>query len=273
MASKDYAAIAASKIRKPSQTKRMPRIFIYGRYKKGKTRLSTTAPNVLVVDPEAGTDHETKANPDVWPINDWSETNDIYHYLKGKHPYKWVSLDGMTGIAEHALRFIRSQEAERNLERKPSDVKIQDYGKAGKLVRDLMFNLHSLHNVGFIFTAQERIVEVPEAGDAVGDDEATPVQYVYVPDLPNMSRGAVSEIVDVIGRLYTVRGEFTKEYRVRGTDRTVTKVDTIQRRLWVAPHPSYDTGYRSQFVLPDMIPDPTIPKLLRFMKEGPNASD
>lgn len=267
---KDYAAIAAAAIRKPSASKRMPRFLVYGRYKKGKTRFCTSAPNLLVVDPESGTQHETGVDPDTWQVREWSEMHDIYQYLKtGKHPYRWCSFDGMGGVASIALRFIRSQEAERNLERKPSDVKIQDYGKAGKLVEDLLFNLHTLHNIGFVFTAQERIVEVSELGGPEADDEAGAPKFIRVPDLPGQSRKAVSEVVDVIGRLYIVRGTFTKTYRVKGTDRTVTKeVEGPQRRLWIAPHELYDTGYRSEFVLPDFVPDPTVPRLIKLMREG-----
>jgi hypothetical protein len=269
VASKDYAAIAAKAIRKPTDSKRMPRVLVYGRYKKGKTRFCTTAPNVLIVDPEEGTDWERKANPDTWQVTEWAQLNDVYMYLKtGKHPYRWVAFDGMTGIADIALRFIRSQDMERNLERKPSDVRIQDYGKSGKLIGDFLINLHSLRDIGFIFTAQERSIAVEELGDEP-DDDATPSAMIYVPDLPNASRGAVTGLVDVVGRIYTVRGTFTRRYRVKGTERFIEKEEEgIQRRLWVGPHQSYDTGYRSEFTLPDMIADPTIPKLIKVMREG-----
>jgi hypothetical protein len=45
-------------------------------------------------------------------------------------------------------------------------------------------------------------------------------------------------------------------------------VEGPQRRLWIAPHELYDTGYRSEFVLPDFVPDPTVPRLIKLMREG-----
>jgi len=68
---KDYAAIARASIVKPSKNKRMPRLLVYGRNKKGKTRFAATAPDVLIIDPEDGTKEETKIDPDTWQIEKW----------------------------------------------------------------------------------------------------------------------------------------------------------------------------------------------------------
>lgn len=272
MATKDYAAIAARKIRKPGDSTRMPRFLVYGRNKKGKTRFCTTAPNVLIMDPEGGTDEERKSNPDVWPVDTWDDINDVYMFLRsgGKSPktkevYQWVALDGITRITNMALRWVMNQEEERNLERKPNQVDQRDYGRANEMVKGMLHNFHSLREVGIIITAQERMMEIEALGEE--DEDAENVTHMFVPDLPKGSRGPVNQVVDLIGRIYVVRGEFERKFKKPGGG-VITKTENVQRRLWVGPHASYDTGYRSDFVLPDMIPNPTVSRVVQAMKEG-----
>jgi hypothetical protein len=271
---KDYAKIAAAKIHKPGGGKRKPRFLIYGRNKKGKTRFCTTIPNVLILDPETGTEEETRSNPDVWPVTSWDDMHDAYMFLRGggkspitNEPYQWVAVDGTTKIANMGLRWVMNQEMERDLTRKPGQVGKQDYGRSGEMFKGMLDNLHSLKNLGIIFTAQERMIEIEDPAEV--DEEAEIVGAMFVPDLPKGARGALNSVVDLIGRIYTVDGTFTKRFRDRETKKIVEKeVTGIQRRLWVGPHPSYDTGYRSAYTLPNFIPDPTIPSVVRAMKEG-----
>lgn len=275
MAAKDYTAIAKARITQPSKSSREPRILVYGRNKKGKTRLTSTAPDVLILDPEFGTDHETKANPNVWPITQWEDLADAYQFLRmgakavspitGK-PYKWVALDGLTRVSNMALRWVMAQEEERNLDRKPGQVGKQDYGRSGEMVKGMLLNLHGLAHLGVIITAQERMREVEVSSEE--DSDADSAGHVFVPDVPNGVRSAVNSIVDVIGRIYTVRGEFKKRVRDRESGEIRTIEYNVQRRLWIGTHGSYDTGYRSEFELPDSINDPTIPKLIKVIKEG-----
>lgn len=273
MATKDYEAIAKERITTPGKMARKPRILIYGRNKKGKTRLGSSAPNTLVIDPEGGTIAERPDLP-VWPVNSWDDLNEVYHYLKGgKHPYEWVNLDGITKIANMGLRWVMSQQEERDLSRKPGFVDRGDYGKSNEMVKAMLTNFHSLRSIGLIITAQERTISI-ENMDPVGevDDEATPAGYLFVPDLPNGARTAVNEIVDVIGRIYTVQGTFPRRVKRNGKIETIEE-EGVQRRLWVQPHDSYDTGYRSQFVLPPYFKNPTVPKLISAMQKGKASTD
>ena len=272
---KDYAAIAAQKIHKPAQARRRkPRFLVYGRNKKGKTRLCSTAPNVLILDPESGADEEVKSNPDVWPLESWDDVNDAYMFLKGGgkspvtgEPYEWVAIDGGTRLSNMSLRWVMKDEEERNLERRPGQIGKQDYGRSGEMFKGMLLNMHSLYHIGVIITCQERMVEVTDLGEQ--DEDADSVAAVFVPDLPKGARSHVNALVDVIGRIYTVEGTFKRKFKKRGTEEYVTReVTGIQRRLWIGPHASYDTGYRSQYVLPSYIPDPTIPTLVRIMREG-----
>lgn len=274
---KDYAAIARAKIRRPGAG-RQPRYLVYGRNKKGKTRFCATAPNVLICDPEDGTAEEKKLDPDVWPITTWADLDDIYHAVKGGlksektgQPYEWVALDGLTRMLSMAIDFVQNQQAERDLTKKPTEVDNRRlFGKANKLMEGMMNNFHSLRHLGIIFTAQERMVEIANMEDLGDDDEATPAAYQYVPDLSPGSRAPLNQVVDVIGRLYVVRGDFTIKRRVMRDGKPVIRtIETnTQRRLFVAPHEMYDTGYRSGFTLPDFLKEPTVKSLTRAVREG-----
>lgn len=275
---KDYAAIAKRRISTPTRRERMPRLFVYGRNKKGKTRFCTTAPDVLILDPEDGTEKEKRRDPDTWPVDAWEDLVDAAGFLKSRankspitgRPYKWVAWDGATRIGQIAVNFIRSQEATRDLSRKPTDVKIQDYGRANKMIEEAVHQFHALRDIGLIFTAQERMVEIANMEDMDGDDDASPAGYMYVPDLSKGARAPFNQVCDVIGRMYVVRGDFTATKRVRTSKGVVEREvsTTTQRRLWVGPHEMYDTGFRSDYDLPDFIGNPTVTGLVTAIHTG-----
>lgn len=258
---KDYSAIAAAKITSPAARAesgggvRRPSILVYARNKKGKTRFCLTAGRgkVLVVDPEQGTDRFVKANPHVWHLESWEEIDDIYKFLRsGKHDYEWVAFDGATRIANMALRYVTRRAEEADLNRRPGQVTQRDYGNAGELFKQMLFSFHTLPNIGVIYTAQERQIDAGEGEDEDEDVEFSNIQYV--PDLPKGSRAALNSIVDVIGRIYTVK--------VPGKDGN----NVVRRRLWLAPSVAYDTGARSEYKLPDFLENPTVPRLVALLE-------
>lgn len=254
-ASKDYAAIAASKITRPSQlAERLPTVLVYGRNKKGKTRfcMSPGQGSVLIVDPEHGTDPYIERDPHVWHLTSWEELDEIYKYLRHtKHDYQWVALDGLTRMSNMALRYVMTQAEEHDLNRRPGMVQQRDYGKAGELMKGMLYNFRNL-DIGVIYTAHERQIDGSEFSE---DEDVEDTSTQYVADLPKGVRAAVNGIVDVIGRLYVVK--------VDKGDKQV-----LQRRLWLEPSAIYDTGARSDFALPQYLAAPTVPKLVKLMKEG-----
>lgn len=263
---KDYLAIAKQKVTRPRDTQPKPKLLIYGRNKKGKSTFSLSAgiENTLAIDPEKGTDTMREKNPYRWPLEKWEDMQECWGALRtgklcpamfggeSEEPFTWVTVDGLTKINNMALRYIMSQAEQRDLDRKPGMVDRRDYNKSGELMKSMMQNFQTL-DMGVVFTAQERMMSM-DAGDSDDDDETT----YFVPDLPAGVRGAVNSIVDVIGRIYVVRIEDPKD----------PEKMKAQRRLQIGPHERYDTGYRSDFVLPDMLKYPTIPKLLKLMYEG-----
>jgi phage nucleotide-binding protein len=248
---KDYAAIAAKHIIRPADVKSKPRLLVYSRNKKGKTTFSISAgvEKTLVLDPEAGTKEMKVKNPHVWPIDQWSDMEEAYEFLRfGDHEYEWVSVDGLTKMSNMSLRHVMRVQEERSLTRIPGFVEQRDYGKSGELMKDMLTRFHNLP-MGIVFTAQERQVE---AADSEEDEDMENLPSAYVPDLPKAVRGSANAIVDVIGRIYVVKND----------------EDKPERRLWLGESARYDTGYRSEFVLPDYIRNPTIPKLVRLMRTG-----
>ena len=251
---KDYAAIAKKRISKPSQVQRQPKFLIYARNKKGKTTFGISAgvDKTLVLDPEHGTDEMRSKDPNVWHIERWEDLDDAYNYLRySPHEYTWVVVDGLTKMSNMALKYVMKLQEEKSLDRIPGMVQQRDYGKAGELMKDLLTRFHNLP-MGVVFTAQER---QDQPFDSEEDEDAEAETVSYVPDMPKGVRNYANSIVDVIGRLYVIRNEEGKP----------------ERRLWVGESVKYDTGYRSDFELPDMVKTPTIPKLVRLMRTGSAA--
>jgi hypothetical protein len=265
-AKKNYSEIARKTIRQPGD-ERAPRLLIYGRNKKGKTRFGNTAPKVLVLDP----DDQPKALRDLWHIRKWDDMNDAFLFLRsGDHPYEWISMDGLTKIYQRALKWVMHQAEEANISNQPIQVGKQHYGRANQKFQDMLDNFHSLRHMGIVFTAQEKMVGVDSMDSMEDDDEATPVTYQYIVDLPKGARSAINAIVDLTGRIYVVRASpeepFIRKFKRNGE--VVVEESTRQRRLLIGPDDMYETGYRSEHVLPDFIPNPTVANVVRAMKEG-----
>lgn len=270
---KDYQRIAEAAITTPSKD-RPPRWCIYSRNKKGKTRFCLTAPNGLVIDPENGTDEYEKyakaTNSRVWHISRWEDVDDIWGYLRtgGHRNHEWVSFDGGSRMYRMALRFVKHKQMERDLDVRPDQIEKRDYGRANDMLEQMLHNLSTLP-IGVIYTAQERMIVLDDSTE-VDDADIDTSDVQYVVDLPKGARAALLSIVDVIGRIYVVKTDV--KMRDPQTKKVVTKEGVQQRRLWLEPHVSYDTGYRSEFVLPPFLRNPTVPKLAQLIKEGPTKN-
>lgn len=259
MASKNYAEIAKRKLKKPG-AQEPHRILVYGRNKKGKTTFSASGPRTLVLDPERGTKELNSDGTLVWPVSEWADIDEAYQFLKtqdAQESFDWVSVDGLTRINNMALRYVMKQAEERDLERQPGFVQMRDYGKSGELMKGMLYNFHALP-YGIVYTAQER--QESSADFGVEDEDVESADIRYVPDLPKGVRSAVNGIVDVIGRIYTVK--------VTGTNKAGAEVTGTQRRLWIAPTENQDTGYRSKHRLPSYLKGPTVPRLLEMIEHG-----
>lgn len=266
MAEKNYLEEARKLAQRPAQLQDFRKIMIYARNKKGKTRFCMSAgPNTLIIDPEGGTDAYKQRNPYILRVRNWQQMQYAYGALRtGKltpralgigdedTPFDWIGVDGLTRLNNMALRYVMGVAEERDVDRKAGMVQRQDYGKSGELMKQLIYNFHSL-KMNVVFTAQERM-KVAFASE--GDEEDEEMAF-FAPSLPDSVRAAVNEVSEVIGRLYTAKHLNEKSGE-----------EVVQRRLWLNIHERYDTGVRSDYTLPDMLPNPTIPKLIHLMLEG-----
>lgn len=249
---KDYNAIARARITRPAEQKTFTRFLIYSRNKKGKTTfgLSAGVENTLVLDPEAGTAEMKTKNPHVWPIEKWEDIEDALNFLRhGTHEYKVVVVDGLTKMSNMALRYVMKIQEEKSLDRQPGMVQQRDYGKSGELMKEMINRFHNLKMI-VVFTSQERMEEAKDSEED-SDIDQEDAKAVFVPDLPKGVRSTINSVVDLIGRLYIVR-----------------EGDTSERRLWIGDSLKYDTGFRSDYPLPDMVRNPTIPKVIRLIRTG-----
>lgn len=266
MAEPNYLALAKKRVQRPADQETFRKILVYGRNKKGKSRLGLSAgvETTLVLDPEKGTATMKALNPYVWPINRWQDLQEAYGALrtgklspktldlgKSDKPFTWVSVDGTTKMSNMALRYVMAQAEEKDLDRRPGMVQQRDYGKAGELMKQMLQNFHTLP-VNVYYTAQERVITVGGFDD---DEDAEDQGMMQVPDLPAGVRSSILSIVEVIGRIYTVR--ITEKGETR-----------VERRLQIGLHERYDTGYRSDYKLPDSVRNPSLPKLTKLMVEG-----
>lgn len=257
MAEKDYKAIAAKKIQRPANIKRLPKFHVYARNKKGKTTfgLSAGVEKTLVLDPEHGTDAMKTKNPHVWHAEVWEDVDEFYNFVRlGDHDYEWIVVDGLTRLSQMSLKYVMKLQEQRSIDRIPGLVQKQDYGKAGEIMKTMITNFQNLP-YGIIFTSQERMQETMDSEE---DEDVESESAEFVPDLPKGVRNYVNSVVDVIGRIYVVKVDDPK-------NEGQTKA---QRRLWVGETVKYDTGYRSDYTLPDMIKLPSIPKLISLMETG-----
>lgn len=263
---KDYLAAAKRSVKRVGDDPFWARILVYARNKKGKTTFSLSGgiERTLLIDPENGTDLLRTAKPYIWPVKKWEDMDEVWGAVRtgklspdalglgpSKKPFDTLSIDGTTRLNNLALRYIMRQAEQLNLDRRPGIVDRRDYNKSGELMKQMLLNFHALP-MHVIYTAQERMITGSDDDAEEGD-----ASVYYVADLPNGVRGALNGIVQVIGRLYvatvqmkTAKGEI---------------VDRKQRRLWVGVHDAYDTGFRSEFQMPDFLKNPTLDALVASM--------
>lgn len=267
---RDFLAIAQERVIRPADMDENYSFLFYGRNKRGKSTLSLSGgiDNTLLLDPEGGTATMRKLNPFVWPITCWADLDEVWgalrtrklspnHIKQGESstPFRIVSADGLTKINNMCLKHVMKVQEDRDLDRQPGFVHQRDYGKSGELMKEFFGKFHNLPMIK-VYTCQERMVVGGEQWrDDDDEDLEAEADVTWVPDLPKGVRGDIEALVDVIGRIYT------KKVEVKGKTK-------VQRRLQIGINEGLDTGYRSDFDLPDMIKYPKIPKLIKLMSTG-----
>jgi hypothetical protein len=243
-----------SKIVRASELPANRRVLIYGRPKSGKTRLAASAPDVLLIDVnEQGTASVRKDyDPNVYPVEYWQEINDVYWYLQGAdHPYKSVSIDGITAMQNLCLNFVLGEMQALDASRDPDMPSRQAWGKVGKLMRTQITNFRNLP-MNVVFTALTRAA-------FQGDDDDEDADRQIGPACSPSVAGHLEAAVDVIGYLFK-REVFVK---VKGSDK---KKKVTRRRLLVDGTEKYLVGDRTG-ALGNQIDAPDLTKMLAIMND------
>lgn len=220
-------------------------ICIYGKGGVGKTTLIGTMPGRgIVIDVpqiEGGTfvlEH-AKDRIDVKTVETWNEIDDVFRFLQTqKHPYQWVAIDSITAFTELAKRRTI---AERDLDYDVHMTSLQEWGKIGSLVAELVYRFKTLQ-MHTIWIAQER---------RFGSDAETSGR-MRGPDTTPAALGKLIPPCLLVGRLSVEKNLATTEY---------------ERRLRIGPDEDFYTKCRAKSGLdvPSVIRNPHLGKILKFL--------
>lgn len=228
-----------SKIIKASDMATNRKFLVYGKAKAGKTRLTSSAPDVLLMDVnEKGTESVRRnMNPYVYPVEVWTEITDLFWFLKeGNHNYKTVGIDGVTGMQTLCMNFVLGEAVALDASRDPDMPTRQLWNKVSQLMKTQITNYRNLP-MNVVFTALTR-------RNTVGEEDEEGESFIGPAVSPSIG-SHLEAAVDVIGYLYKrevmvkVRGTDVKKPRtktrliVEGTDRFLVGDRTHTLGNWV----------------------------------------
>lgn len=246
--------LVRKRIMPASKRPKVVRALVYGRSGKGKTRLVSSAPDVLLIDVnDEGWDSVRKDyDPDTFDVKYWQEINDIYWYLAaGDHPYKTVAVDGVSALQNLCMKFVLGDEASRDASRDPDMPSRPAYGKVGELMKTQITNFRNLP-MNVVFTALERNREI-------GEDEDD-LEIETGPNCTPSVGSALEAAVALIGRI-------TKKSVVVKTKGGKRK-RTVKTELLVGPSDRYVTKERYH-VFDHVVKSPNLTEMFqRIYEEG-----
>lgn len=256
----EVAGRVRGKIKRASQLEHNLRLLVYGTSGKGKTRVCATAPNPIIFDVnEQGTLSTRDTDPNVYPIENWTDLVEGYWYLQeGDHDHQTVCIDGVTAMQNLCMKFVLGDEASRDASRDPDMPTRQAWGKVGELMKTQITNFRNLP-MNVVFTALTRTKSSGDEGDDL-------IEVVTGPNCSPSVAGHLEAAVDIIGYLST--REVVVKRKKRGSDK-ITQVKTTRRQLLVGPSERYVTKDRSG-KLGDVVKAPDISEIieLTFSKEA-----
>jgi len=258
--SKEKLEDILSKAKPASEIENLITALFYGRSGTGKTTLSGTFPKkLLVLDfKDRGTDSVRDVKGiDVLPMSNWEEFEVVYWALyKGKHEYKSVSLDTVTGLQSLAILEVKRREG-----MDPEDgISRRLWGEISGLLGQWIYNYRDLPmNVAFL--AQDRLQK------GSGDDE----EEEYDEDQldPEVGPAVIPSIAKLLNAAVKIIGQTYIKQEIRKKEGSKHKL--IRRNLFmlrVGPHPFYITKIRGPktFPIPESIEDPDFDKMIKIMK-------
>lgn len=166
------------------------KVLVYGENGSGKTRFAATAPRCLIIDiTEQGTRSATGSGARKIEVDTWDDVGHLYWLLaSGKTKFESVALDTITGLQGLAMAKVLDDAEARDPARESRMPDKRTYGRAGELMRGMLFAFRNLP-MHVIFTAQERQIKDDDTGEII----------MLAPDLPASSRGAATSAVSILG--------------------------------------------------------------------------
>lgn len=143
---------------------------VFGPSRSGKTYFASTAADydvtapALLLDFEGGTGSATMSpNLSVAPMDTWEDFNEAFDFLNTPdHGFKTLIIDSISELHQHSLlRVVDKEVAEKG--RNPTDVQIQDYGKAMIMIRRFLRAILGL-KMNVIVTALSKEAKFPREG-------------------------------------------------------------------------------------------------------------
>ena len=193
--------------------------LIYGEPGVGKTTFAATAPNVLFVDVEHGTNSLLNSkefnNVQVLSIKDWNDIEELYWELKaGALPeIETIVIDTISELQKLNMDLLLRESAARDGRKDPYVPTQLDYKKNTEVVRRIMWAYRELDR-HLIVTAHVKERQDEETSKVALSPDATP-----------KLAGTLGGIVDIQGYLYVEKKEEeTKRLlRIQPTDRIKAK--------------------------------------------------
>ena len=169
----------------------------------------------------------------------------VYWWLRGGayKRFHTVALDSLTALLEMFKRYVVTEECKKNPAKHKIQTDLRDYGIANDHVKIWITNFRNLQDVmNVVFIALERPTD--EKHDKIR------------PDLTPGCSNAAESAVDIIGRMYLTEIEHKGK-------------EMIVPIIWFGPHEDFMTK-ETTFTLGDKMLLPTMPKIIKKIKEGYN---
>lgn len=246
-------------------------VNIYGRSGTGKTTLACTFPKpLLLIGAEDGTRSVYNVKGvDFIKIEDPAEMLEVVEDQRKKSKYKSVVLDAATSYQDHVLRDVMGHDLPAQLSF--GTVSRDQWGQVTLNMKEHLsaFFKLALTGTNTILLAQER--EFKDDDETKGDDSMLIplVQSSVSPGVAAWLPAQVDYLIQTMKRIQRVKTKVKQ-----GGKELVKIVDQVQYVARTGPHPVYLTKFRvpqdeatgKPKKLPDVVVDPTFPKLLALME-------
>jgi hypothetical protein len=233
-----------------STTKETLSVLIHAAAKVGKSTLSSTAPlPILVLDAE-GSWKFIKKRKKFWDpmsepiprydgtwdvcvvtVTQWVHVEQVYRHLtQAQHDFVSVVIDSITEIQRRLKSNLKGTDA----------MQIQDWGQ---LLTKMDSTIRQYRDLTLLPISVQCVVMIAETREEKGK---------WRPYMQGQIGVSLPYLVDICGYLYV---GMTMDENGQPTKKV--------RKLWIGPHPQFESGERVQGTLPDDVSEPNIAEMMK----------